>query len=981
MRRFIFLFFVISSSVYSQESLKREDGQKSNADSIMALSASYPEYPRIIPPSPEVASIFKFVDYAVNHSTGLTQISIPLYTVTCGDLTLPISIDYHASGRRYNDVTGPVGLGWILNAGGTIARTVYGFPDEIKPVSPLLKEAGELSIKKDFRYLAGIYYDRNESLGQGLDGEYDLYSYSLPGLSGNFVFYDGYPRSLSLNVVSIIKLAGSYYTDFGFSITAENGTEYIFGDGGSTSVFSPYGNTSSSANTSWYLKEIRSADGKHTIRLTYTNVDLVPGGTITHTIVNENMIVNDMITQSYQGQVSGAPDYKTSSMGMTFRPKRLKEIDFGTGKVTFDIEQTGGKINKIEIKDMDGSVVKTFVFLYSLLDRTMVDNYKLEQVSCVSGANKSDVYRFEYYPTSVSLSSKQCDYWGYVNSNSSSFFIPGFQANVNQHLTTIGHSDVNREPDETKKKSGVLKKIIYPTGNSTEYIYETNKYYSGNTAKAGPGLRIKQIKTTDDFGKKQLRTFEYGNNGVGSLVMPPAIQYWGFESIYLDVAGSISNPSASSYYGHYRQRIYSSEAPQDAAYYAGQPIFYSTVTEYRGDQNSNTGKTVYNYMDPNTDSYVYNIPRATYPSLYPAYYPPTMPKTFNFDSSSDYYRYTYQFGSLWKERNLTSQIEYENVNGSYDMIKSVNYQYEKRTASALHGLKVFKYLQVRNDYDHQTEEFIAADFGLPVFLFATYYITRGRELLTSVTENEIRQGHTVSTTRSLTYDSNCMLKNNTIKNSSGINQVEEIYYPTFDEYKDLDICKKMISLKMRNLPLKRSIIQNGKSNSVLTTYKDFGANFIKPSQFLIQKDDNTPTVQMTFHRYDSYGNPVYVTMDNMMNTVYLWGYKGMYPVAKIENATADQVEAVLGTSLESLSSSSTYDTRIDNLCTDIRLVNAHVTVYKYKPLVGISSITSPTRLVTIYMYDSFNRLRQISIKYPDGTEKVIETYNYNYRSN
>jgi hypothetical protein len=58
------------------------------------------------------------------------NISVPLYTVTEGDIQLPISLSYHAGGIRVDETSGPIGLGWSLNAGGMISRTVYGGPDE-----------------------------------------------------------------------------------------------------------------------------------------------------------------------------------------------------------------------------------------------------------------------------------------------------------------------------------------------------------------------------------------------------------------------------------------------------------------------------------------------------------------------------------------------------------------------------------------------------------------------------------------------------------------------------------------------------------------------------------------------------------------------------------------------------------------------------------------------------------------------------------
>jgi len=50
----------------------------------------------IVYPSPTAASLGKYSDIPVSYHTGVPNISVPLYTVTEGDLQLPISLSYHA---------------------------------------------------------------------------------------------------------------------------------------------------------------------------------------------------------------------------------------------------------------------------------------------------------------------------------------------------------------------------------------------------------------------------------------------------------------------------------------------------------------------------------------------------------------------------------------------------------------------------------------------------------------------------------------------------------------------------------------------------------------------------------------------------------------------------------------------------------------------------------------------------------------------
>ena len=87
--------------------------------------------------APNAASLGKYGDIPVNYHTGVPGISIPLYTLKEGSLTLPITLNYHASGLKVEETDSWVGAGWSLSAGGVITRIVKDKPDE--------KQAGGLT--------------------------------------------------------------------------------------------------------------------------------------------------------------------------------------------------------------------------------------------------------------------------------------------------------------------------------------------------------------------------------------------------------------------------------------------------------------------------------------------------------------------------------------------------------------------------------------------------------------------------------------------------------------------------------------------------------------------------------------------------------------------------------------------------------------------------------------------------------------------
>ena len=81
-----------------------------------------PTETKMIGPSPSAAGATKYGDYGVSYALGLVDVSIPLYEIKSHSLTLPVSLSYDSGGVRVDDVSGPAGLGWTLEAGGVTSR-------------------------------------------------------------------------------------------------------------------------------------------------------------------------------------------------------------------------------------------------------------------------------------------------------------------------------------------------------------------------------------------------------------------------------------------------------------------------------------------------------------------------------------------------------------------------------------------------------------------------------------------------------------------------------------------------------------------------------------------------------------------------------------------------------------------------------------------------------------------------------------------
>ncbi|RTY77496.1 hypothetical protein EKL97_15235 [Flavobacterium sp. LS1P28] len=84
--------------------------------------------------APEVKAneIYNFskIDFSqVDEYTGKASITLPITSIKLDNIEIPISIDYLMGGIKVNELASPVGLGWYLNAGGKVYKTIKGIED------------------------------------------------------------------------------------------------------------------------------------------------------------------------------------------------------------------------------------------------------------------------------------------------------------------------------------------------------------------------------------------------------------------------------------------------------------------------------------------------------------------------------------------------------------------------------------------------------------------------------------------------------------------------------------------------------------------------------------------------------------------------------------------------------------------------------------------------------------------------------------
>ncbi len=470
--------------------------------------------PQVIPPTPQAAALARYGEYPVSHSTGIPDITIPLYEITEGNYSLPISISYHASGIKFDDVATPVGLGWTLNAGGVISRNIYGAPDfeysekndttyrNINNVINLITKNSNIELLK--RILCDYEYAE-------WDTESDRYAYNYPSGAGLFRYSHSDKKFIPLNyTLEKINKSGTKTSSY-FHITNSDGIGYYFKWHECTGIANDerYVYT-----TAWYLTEIHTPHG--IIEFSYTGGE---NGDIYHSFG-----MMKYVDVTYSGKKpDGTPHTSTLTQGIpiTFKPALLEKITWSGGTVEFNYtadrkDICPDRLSSIVVLDPKKNVRKEIMFsnekYWGDTGKRANCRMLLDGIHDTENGKYSFTYDTTFY-SPIPYGSKKCkwDYWGYPNGNVSTHAtskevvkeimkpVENFTA-----ITKYTAQCANRLSNLRNMRAGSLLSITHPTGGTTKFQYETNQWYrKGNLENIG-GLRILSI-TNDSITK----SYEY----------------------------------------------------------------------------------------------------------------------------------------------------------------------------------------------------------------------------------------------------------------------------------------------------------------------------------------------------------------------------------------------------------------------------------------------------------------------------------------
>lgn len=453
-----------------------------------------------LPPPPNAAAIIKHSALNINKNNGSPSFNIPIFTVKGNKLAADISIGYSSTGLKVDEIASRAGMGWVLNAGGVVTRTVRGVVDEWNTrTTPYTEPISENCGNYNFMNNVAASLNCNGPGCNGWDAEPDLFNFNMNGISGSFV-YDGSGNPVLIPAEKYKIQKDLDGTDWNFIITDNNGIEYYFGGTGAvekTKRLNSCGKTYNDYITnSWYLVKIKHPNGE-LINFNYTPLTYTYDNGVTETQYWAYWMVD------YDGQNTNPdPCYgvtcptcpaappttqcvnTTSTQGVL-----LSSIVSGNDIVNFTYQSRldcGDKLIE-RIKHYNNAVLLESVnFFYNqqVADLAYINKTNtghtytpyLTDLERMSGDNLfTNTHRFVYNdpgarPPRLSFSQ---DHWGYFNGKINTTFIPKDPDPL--LINRFPNAIANREPDPAFAAKGMLTKIVYPTGGVDYIDYESNE--------------------------------------------------------------------------------------------------------------------------------------------------------------------------------------------------------------------------------------------------------------------------------------------------------------------------------------------------------------------------------------------------------------------------------------------------------------------------------------------------------------------------
>jgi len=606
---------------------------------------------KIIPVAPNAAAFMIYGDVPVGHTSGVPDVSIPIYEIEVDGQKIPIILRYHLhSAQKVRGVISNVALGWNLDFGGMMTQSINDLPDE---------DAYRIDLEEG-EFTQEILEEKisNPLSPNYKDYQYDNFSYSILTNTGEFF------KKSDNNVVTYHQLGRKPFKIGDGFIIDDQGVTFNFGGTGYVdedfSADNSITEVSLVSRTKW-LNNIVFPSGR-TIKYTYSSFT---DTRIPDTFDNFKISVKS-IFKYYGGYFEGISNGKVYSPSPSDKPymeswsqdvdetsagpysvstipssggysdsnshyylfrnqqdpnSEMLSGDYRTMLMPSTITFPGGTIEfkrdsnelitRVLVKNASGKTIKTVCFNtskeYFIGSQKLLTSVEFKDSLLVP--KTIETYTFDYYDKTPGIQYYQSDYWGFYNGSEisvPSLTLGSFKSEEYQdgipHIEDFpfainGGSQYGN--DAYNNEANALKSITYPTGGNTTFEYESNVYLGPNGhTKTGGGIRVSKVTSTDNVtAKAKTKTYSYNK----TIENPVDLTNWhdyvqsqiSFEKIVQYDASRLGNVNHYYLFQNYTFSKFPN-IPIDIS------VKYNKVTEYNGTSSSSSdGYTEYEYSFSN----------------------------------------------------------------------------------------------------------------------------------------------------------------------------------------------------------------------------------------------------------------------------------------------------------------------------------------------------------------------------------------------
>lgn len=931
-------------------------------------------------PIPSTSYNVTYQEMPMSTATGVPNISIPLGGISSQGEKIreDLTLSYNPYNVNNEDFVSDVGFGWSLFSGGSISRQIVGGLDEL--------------------------FDNASASNYNLNDFDDLYYYNLPnGVSGKFKIY----RDISNNTFSIVNYdRNSVKMEFtrtsntatlivnSFTLTDDKGYKYFFNDY-SQSLYTIGNKLYRSA---FYLNSIQDASGQEILSYEYRKNY--------HYLDTTNLLYQNCKLKTINSIGSGKID-----------------IEYNYDHTLVYTMHDPYSISKIKGQNYYGKNLFEYTFEYSFKYYSSFNNQKrvLDKILKTNYENPTspEVTKLEYYNTSLD--------------DNVSF--PNFTG-----ISCMDFTETQKYP--ASSVIGILKKIHLPTGGIIEYGFEPNEYFfDKNSPTYIQSLQKDYIDPTIQ-SIEHIGDFNYSNTYTAGLARwtlqgDPTKQkkiYFVFHAFrnpdnpflpenpgYLNSGFNLDGINSSSFStcGTVQADEYSYTVTLTSLVNPGRHNFQfpgmwesGSVSVYELKNAPPPYKNVdYTYGVRIKNEKHFNSPASTAPDKIISY----SYSSFDDNNSSSGYKFANENAYSSSEFVLYKNVkisEGENIGyiNNYFKLPS-DYPDTYTTLDGVqHTVKNFYNLtqsgliskkSLFNNSNNKVKEFIY-DYELQYSSGITaiptgYGYTRtgaikklkieevdflnNQPTISKITESNFENRfrfNSISSTKQTLPDGTVLEKNFIYPNPlTMVGQVNEFQH--------------LIDKNIIGIPVQ--IIEKKNGSVISTANTKFANNSLFPTSVVTTNpNDGSLKTSIRYDKYDDKGNLLQFTTNIDENTgigvptTLIYGYNQTLPIAKIEGATASDLQFVLmppGSQGIVTRSNQDVDEASENLLlqeldeyrNNSVLKDFMITTFTYDPLVGVTTVTPPNGVREIYKYDNNGKLKMTV----DVNGNILKEYKHNLK--